>query len=60
MMPLVINTLGGEHTDTHMHTHTHKHTDMRSKAISRNQECMGLWPACAWFKNPFIPIEVLI
>ena len=32
-MPLVINGLGGGHTDTHTHTHT----DARTKAISRNQ-----------------------
>ena len=30
-MPLVINALGGEHTDTHTHT------DVQTKAISRNQ-----------------------
>ena len=34
-MPLVINALGGGHTDTDTDTHTH--TEMRTKAISRNQ-----------------------
>ena len=31
IMPLVINALGGGHTDTH--------TDTQTKAISRNQTC---------------------
>ena len=38
-----INSLGGGHTNTH--------TDIHTKAILRNQECAGLWPAHAWFKN---------
>ena len=46
--PLVINSLGGRHTQTQTHTqtHTHKHThtDVRTETILRNQ-------ARAWFKN---------
>ena len=36
-MPLVINSLGGRHTNTHMHTHTDVHTE----TISRNQARAG-------------------
>ena len=43
--PLVFNSLGGGHTDTHIHTHT----DVRIKVISKNQARAGL--CCAWFKN---------
>ena len=39
----VIYSLGGGHT--------HRHTDMQTKAISRNQVHVGLWPAHAWFKK---------
>ena len=41
--PLVINALGGGHTQ--------RHTDMGAKAISRNQMCASLWPAHAWLKK---------
>ena len=44
-MPLVINSLGGGHTDTNTHT------DVRTETILRNQACAGLWPARAWFNN---------
>ena len=30
---------------------THTHTDVRTKAISRNQAHAGLWPAHTWFKK---------
>ena len=40
IMPLVINGLGGRHI--------HGHTDMRTKAISRNQVCTSLWLAHTW------------
>ena len=36
---LVINALGGGHTDTHTHTHTHTHTNAQTKSISKNQAC---------------------
>ena len=36
--PLVINSLGGGHTQTHTHT------DVRTETILKNQ-------ACAWFKT---------
>ena len=41
-MPLIINALGAD---------THTHTDTRTKAISRNQVRVGLWPGHAWLKN---------
>jgi len=47
IMPLVINSLGGRYT----HTHTNILTS-RTKAISRNQSCAGLWLPCAWFNKP--------
>ena len=36
--PLVINSLGGGHTQTHTYTytHTHKHTDVLTETILRN------------------------
>ena len=48
-MPLVINSLRGGHTQTDTNTHTY--TDAHTETILRNQMCIGLWPACAWFKN---------
>ena len=42
IMQPVINTLIGEYTRTH--------TNMRTKAISRNQAHLGHRPAHAWFK----------
>jgi len=54
IMPLFINSLGGGQTYTHTHTQTHTHTRIqtsRTKEISRNQSCAGLWPARAWFKQ---------
>ena len=37
--PLIINNLGGGHTHTkHTHTHSRMHTDVRTKAILKNQE----------------------
>ena len=59
---LVINALGGGHTDTntdthtHRHTHTyiqthtHTHTDVGTKSISRNQRC-SLQAMHTWFKK---------
>ena len=37
--PLVINSLGGGHTNTHTHTHTHTqaYRHSRTEAILRNQ-----------------------
>ena len=42
--PIVINSLGGGHTHTHILT-------IYTGSILRNQVCAGLRPACAWFKN---------
>ena len=47
--PLVINSLGDGHTQTHTQTNTH--TDIRTGTISRNQAHAGLRPAHAWFKK---------
>jgi len=44
IMPLVINSLGGTHTHTCIQT-------SQTKAISKNQACVGLWLAHAWFKK---------
>ena len=46
IMPLVINSLGGGHTNTHTHT------DTRTETILRNQAHAGLRPARTWFKKP--------
>ena len=42
-MPLVINSLGGRHTNTH--------TDIRAETILRNRAHAGLWPVRVLFKN---------
>ena len=39
--PLVINSLGGEHTHMQKHTHTHTHTDVSTETILRKQVCTG-------------------
>ena len=49
--PLIINSLGGGHTQTHTHTQTHAHTDVRTTTILRNQARAGLWLGHPWFKN---------
>ena len=50
IMPLVINSLGGEDTHTHTHTHTKTHACMYiDKVILINQTHTSLWPACIWF-----------
>jgi len=46
IMLLVINSLGGGHTQTHTSIQT-----MRTKAISRNQSRADLWLACTWFNK---------
>ena len=46
--PLVINSLGGGHTNTHTQIRTH--TDVRTETILRNQ-------ACAWFNNVIIILQ---
>ena len=54
--PIVINSLGGGHTNTHTHTHTHTHTKKhayrhsRTDTIQRNQERASHRLACARFK----------
>ena len=47
IMPLVINNLGGGHTNTHKYTHT----DIHTKTILRNQMLAGHSPPHAWFKK---------
>ena len=42
---LVINSLGGRHTQTCTHT------DVRTESILRNQACASHKLARAWFKN---------
>jgi len=39
-----VNALWGGHTYTCMQK-------LQKKAISRNQSCASLWPACAWFNK---------
>ena len=51
IMPLVINGLGDRQTRRYIHTHT----NMLTKAISKNQVCIGLQPAHTWF-NKFVCI----
>ena len=56
IIPLVTNSLGGEHThtqthtQTHTHTHRHTHTDIHTETILRNQVWADLWPACLVYK----------
>ena len=51
--PLVINALGGGHTDTRAHTHTDTHTHIPTCQPRQFQETRGAWPSAAhaWFKN---------
>ena len=51
-MPLVINSLGRGHTNTHTQTRIPM---IRTGSILRNQTHAGLWLACAWFKNAWSP-----
>ena len=48
-MPLVINSLGG------VHTQTCTHTDIRTETVLRNQASAGLLPAHVWFNDLTIP-----
>ena len=47
---LVINSLGGGHTNTHTNTHT----DIRTGTILRNQAHASRRPARTWFKNAIL------
>ena len=50
IVPLAIDSLGRGHTQTH--TCMHAYRNPHKKGILKNQECAGLWSACAWLKNP--------
>ena len=45
-------------TQTHTHTHTNTHIS-RTKAITRNQACIGLWPTHTWLNTCMILIKLL-
>ena len=48
------------HENTHMNTHTHTHTHTsRTKVITRNQSCIGLWPTHIWLNTCMILIKLL-
>ena len=42
IMPLVINTLGGGHTNTHTHTYRHPHRNNLKKPAMRQPHAPGL------------------
>ena len=52
-MPLIINALGGRHTDTdtqtqiHTHTHTHTHARIPTHEPKQFQETRHAWPLAA-------------
>ena len=49
--PLVINSLGGRDTHTHMCTQTHTHAYRHPHRNNFKKSGVGGAPACAWFKK---------